>query len=124
MKIARMLLGGMAILTLAAGCATTPVQQGAIAGSLLGAGVGAVAGHSVGNTEAGALIGAGAGALTGALIGDSIEHSPPPLEARPVAPPPVVYAPGPPSPAVGYYQRQVVIGPSGERYETRVWKPL
>ena len=39
-----------------AGCNTTPVQNGAIAGGLLGAGAGAIAGHSMGHTEAGAYL--------------------------------------------------------------------
>ena len=56
---------------LGAGCATaTPTQKGALAGSVLGAGLGAIIGHQSGDTGKGALIGAAAGGLGGALIGD------------------------------------------------------
>ena len=56
----------------AMGCATTtPTQKGAVAGSAIGAGLGAIIGHQSGNAGKGALIGAAAGGLGGALIGDA-----------------------------------------------------
>lgn len=55
------------------GCASaTPTQKGAAAGSVLGAGLGAIIGHQSGDTGKGALIGAAAGGLGGALIGDAM----------------------------------------------------
>ncbi len=57
---------------LVTGCATaTPTQKGAVAGSAIGAGLGAIIGHQSGDTGKGALIGAAAGGLGGALIGDA-----------------------------------------------------
>ena len=57
----------------ASGCATTtPTQKGALAGSAVGAGLGAIIGHQSGDTGKGALIGAAAGGLGGALIGDAM----------------------------------------------------
>ncbi len=109
-------LGGLLACLTLAGCATTPVQQGALGLGAVGAGAGAIIGNQTGHAGEGALIGAGVGALTGALVGDAIEHSTPP-------PPPVYHAPGPPPPppTVGYWQTRVVSGPTGERYEQRVW---
>jgi hypothetical protein len=53
------------------GCASaTPTQKGAVAGSAIGAGLGAIIGHQSGETAKGALIGAAAGGLGGALLGD------------------------------------------------------
>ncbi len=58
---------------LAAGCATaTPTQKGALGGSAIGAGLGAIIGHQSGRTAEGALIGAAAGGLGGALLGDAM----------------------------------------------------
>ncbi len=58
---------------LASGCATTtPTQKGALAGSAVGAGLGAIIGHQSGETGKGALIGAAAGGLGGALLGDAM----------------------------------------------------
>lgn len=55
------------------GCATaTPTQKGAVAGSAIGAGLGAIIGHQSGDTGKGALIGAAVGGLGGALIGDAM----------------------------------------------------
>ena len=55
------------------GCATaTPTQWGALAGSAIGAGLGAIIGHQSGDTGKGALIGAATGGLAGALIGDAM----------------------------------------------------
>ena len=109
----------VAATALLAGCQTTPVQDGAVVGGALGAGMGAIAGHQVGRAGEGALIGAGVGALTGALVGDHIEKS--------TAPRPVVYRQAPPPPALrshaGRYETRTVIAPTGERYEERVWVP-
>lgn len=107
-----------AFLALAA-CQTTPVQQGALVGTVLGAGAGALAGASMGRPGEGALIGVGAGALAGALIADDIAHGGPPLEARPPRP---ATAP-PPPPQIGYYKWVVRRGPNGEQYEQRIWVP-
>ncbi len=114
-----MILAAAIMLALSA-CHTTPVQDGAIIGGALGAGLGAIAGNQVGKTGEGALIGVGAGALTGALLGDHIEKS--------TAPRPVVYQAAPPPPPVvrshgGRYETRIVITPNGERYEERVWIP-
>ncbi len=123
-KMAFLAITALCALGLSA-CHTTPVQEGAIAGGAVGAGLGAIAGHQVGRTGEGALIGAGAGALTGALIGDHIEKStapPPPPPRRRVGP-----APPPPPPVLrshaGRYEVRTVVSPTGERYEERVWVP-
>ena len=116
MKNKQVILGGLLACLALAGCATTPVQQGALGLGAVGAGAGAIIGNQTGHAGQGALIGAGVGALTGALVGDAIEHSTPP-------PRPVYYAPSPPPspPVTGYWQTRVVTGPTGERYEQRVW---
>ena len=116
MKQKWMIFGGLLACVAVSGCATTPVQEGAIGLGAVGAGAGAIIGSTTGHAGQGALIGAGAGALTGALVGDAIGHSNPP-------PPPVYYAPSPPPspPVVGYWQTRVVTGPTGEHYEQRVW---
>lgn len=100
------------------GCETTPVQEGAIVGGALGAGLGAIAGSTMGKTGEGALIGAGAGALTGALIGDHIDKSTAPRPVYRAAPPPP-----PPPVRRGRYEMRTVVGPAGERYQERVWVP-
>lgn len=62
----------LGVLYLETGCTST--QQGALIGSAVGAGSGAIIGHQYGHSGRGALIGAGVGALTGALVGDFLEH--------------------------------------------------
>ncbi len=121
MKHKRMLFSILPACLILAGCATTPVQEGALGLGAVGAGAGAIIGNTTGRAGQGALIGAGVGALTGALVGDAIEHSTPP--PPPVYHAPVYYAPGPPPPppVVGFWQTRVVTGPTGERYEQRVW---
>ncbi len=105
---------------LAAGCHTTPVQDGAVVGGALGAGTGAILGHQVGKGGEGALIGAGIGALTGALVGDQIDKA----GRRPVHPPhqPTAYRSSGPV-VSGHYETRLVRTPSGETYEERVWVP-
>lgn len=115
-----------AMLALASGfgCNTTPTQDGAVAGGLLGAAAGAIIGNqSHGRSGEGALIGAGVGALTGALVGDQVdEHRDRYHEQRPVAAAP---APAPSSNPVvyGHYETRIVRTPSGETYEERAWVP-
>lgn len=53
-------------------------DQGALAGGLGGAGLGAIIGSASGHTGAGALIGAAAGSLTGAAVGSGLDD----IEAR------------------------------------------
>ncbi len=43
-------------------------------GAVIGAGVGAVAGHMIGRDSRGALIGAGVGTLVGALVGNAVDQ--------------------------------------------------
>src|SRR5262245_10353648 len=59
--------GLLTILSTSSGCETA-AGTGATAGGLLGAGVGALAGHCPGAALAGAAIGAGAGTLAGAGV--------------------------------------------------------
>ncbi|HQE81818.1 MAG TPA: YMGG-like glycine zipper-containing protein [Candidatus Hydrogenedentes bacterium] len=101
-----------------AGCNTTPVQDGAVLGGLLGAGTGAILGNQVGKQGEGALIGAGIGALTGALVGDQIDKA----GQRAAAAPPqtTAYRTNAPA-ATGHYETRLVRTPSGETYEERVW---
>ena len=68
---------GLALATLlgAVGCATTPAQNGALQGGVLGAGAGAIIGNQSHHAGEGALIGGAAGALGGALIGENNQHS-------------------------------------------------
>ena len=54
------------------GCTST--QQGAVIGSAVGAGTGAIIGHQSDHRTEGALIGAGIGAITGALVGDFVDN--------------------------------------------------
>ena len=49
-------------------------NQGAVLGSLLGAGTGAIIGNQTGHAGAGTAIGAGLGALGGALMGNAMEE--------------------------------------------------
>ena len=58
----------------ALGCRTTPVQNGALEGGVIGAGAGAIIGNQSHHTGEGALIGGAAGALGGALIGDQTQQ--------------------------------------------------
>lgn len=53
-------------------------DQGALAGGLGGAGLGAIIGNQLGSTGAGAVIGAGVGTLAGAAIGSGLDE----VEAR------------------------------------------
>ncbi|MCX7019899.1 MAG: glycine zipper domain-containing protein [bacterium] len=83
------ILGLFVIAALLAGCSCTPVQQGALMGSLVGGAAGALIGASVTHGTAtlkGAGIGAAVGAATGALIADSM--SPKPCPPAPCAIPP------------------------------------
>lgn len=101
------------------GCNTTPTQEGAVAGGLLGAAAGAVIGNqSKGRSGEGALIGAGVGALTGALVGDQVDEHRSKYHEQPVAARPsgerVEY---------GHYETRIVRTQSGETYEERVWVP-
>ena len=62
------------VIAIVAGCSgpgPSNREAGALTGGALGAGLGAIIGHQVGNTGAGIAIGAGAGALSGGLIGNS-----------------------------------------------------
>ena len=66
------LIALMAGWILLSGCTTT--QKGALVGSAVGAGSGAIIGHQSGHRGRGALIGAGVGAITGALVGDFVDN--------------------------------------------------
>jgi len=59
------------------GCETTfnETQSGALGGSAIGAGLGAIIGNQTGHAGAGTAIGAGAGALAGGLIGEGIRRT-------------------------------------------------
>ncbi len=106
------ILSLLAATTLAAGCNTTPTQDGAVVGGLLGAGAGAIIGNQSGHAGEGALIGAGAGALTGAIVGDQVDER---RQRRNQAPPTRTQN--------GHYDVRIVRTPSGETYEERVWVP-
>jgi len=71
MKRRNWLISWMVSLTLVAvllsGCSTA--EQGAVGGSLLGAGIGAIIGGALNNPGLGAAIGAAAGGLGGAIVG-------------------------------------------------------
>lgn len=98
------------------GCQTTPAQQGAVTGGLVGAGLGAIVGNQVeGKTGEGALIGAGVGALTGALIGDHVDEK---RDRRTQQAPPAQ-----PTAQSGHWETRTVRTQSGETYEERVWVP-
>lgn len=125
-RIAAALIAGVAWAGLS-GCQTTPVQDGIVAGGLLGSAAGAIIGHQVGKQGEGALIGAGAGALAGALIGDDIGRQRQyyaPAQAGRHAPPRAYAPPVAAQPTRGYYETRVVRGPSGETFEERVFVPL
>lgn len=120
-KILALALGGLMLLALTAGCNTTPAQDGAVFGSLLGAGAGAIIGNQSNRTGEGALIGAGAGALAGALIGDQVDESRANVRPKAAARNPQY---GANEPVVhGRYETRIVRTPSGETYEERVWVP-
>ena len=51
------------------------LQKGAIAGTVLGAGSGAIVGAAVGHPGVGALIGGGVGLVGGAAIGEGLQHN-------------------------------------------------
>ena len=122
------------------GCAT-PAQRGALGGSIVGAGLGAIIGGASGNPGVGAAIGAGVGGVTGALIGDAEDHarygdsthyhtpSGTYVYREPTAPPPPPPAAAPSHfstsyrLADGHYETRLVRSPSGEYYEERVWVP-
>jgi len=78
--------------------AQSKTNQGAILGSLLGAGTGAIIGNQTGHAGAGTAIGAGLGALGGGLMGHAMEEQSqsvqrqqfPPAAAYPSAATPVV----------------------------------
>ena len=110
---------GLAVAALAAaGCQTTPVQDGAVVGGALGAGLGAIIGHQTGHQGEGALIGAGAGALAGALVGDQVgQQNRAPRHQQTAS----GYRPAPT--AQGHWETRLVRGISGELYEERVWVP-
>jgi len=60
---------------LVTGCAgMSNTDRGAVGGTAIGAGTGAVIGHALGNTGAGAVIGGGLGLITGAAIGNDIDR--------------------------------------------------
>jgi hypothetical protein len=56
----------------ATGCATH-TGRGALAGSALGAGAGAIIGHAAGDSGLGAIIGAGSGLLLGGMAGNALD---------------------------------------------------
>jgi osmotically inducible lipoprotein OsmB len=124
---AKFLYAAMALVLLAGslGCNTTPTQDGAVAGGLLGAAAGAIIGNqSHGRSGEGALIGAGLGALTGALVGDQVDEHRTRYHRAPVAAAPAPAATASPAPVVyGHYETRIVRAPSGETYEERVWVP-
>ena len=103
------------------GCETTPVADGAVIGTALGAGLGAIVGHQSGRQGEGALIGAGIGALGGAIAGNEVEARREGRYHR--QPQPVQQAPASQPASTGRYETRIVRTPSGETYEERVWVP-
>lgn len=61
------------VMLLAAGCALSKAEKGAIIGAGAGGAAGAAIGHATGATVAGAIIGAGVGGVAGALIGAQMD---------------------------------------------------
>jgi len=120
----------VSVLALSA-CQTSAVQDGALLGGALGAGMGAIVGNQSGHQGEGALIGAGLGALSGALVGDAVNNerqynqqryqNARPVQAAPL--PPVQVQSAPPAAGNAYYSQeyQVVRGPNGESYEQKIW---
>lgn len=128
--VAGLALGLLAVPGLT-GCNTTPTQDGALMGSLLGAGAGAIIGNQSGKQGEGALIGAGAGALAGALVGDQVDehrkryrHAPynSTVQSQPSAYSQPYTQAAPAERVVrGRYETRIVTGPNGETYEERVF---
>jgi hypothetical protein len=75
MRTARVVVLGLLVVSLGAGCASSPNRagEGALIGGLLGAAGGAIIGNQSDRPGEGAGIGAAAGALTGALIGSQVQ---------------------------------------------------
>lgn len=61
------------VLVAFAGCTAT--QQGAVAGTALGAGAGAIIGNQSGDSGEGALIGGAVGGISGGLIGHALDQN-------------------------------------------------
>ena len=111
------ILSLLAVAFFMVGCQTTPTQQGAMTGALVGAGAGAIIGNqSDGKSGEGALNGAGLGALTGALIGDRVDEN----RSRRVYGPPAS-SPPPQAQPSGHWETRTRRTASGETYEERVW---
>ncbi len=74
MKVLSILL---LVVVVFSGCETTlnETQTGALTGTAIGAGLGAIIGNQSGHAGAGTAIGAGAGALAGGLMGEGIRRS-------------------------------------------------
>ncbi len=72
----RKMLALVLLVVMVSGCATSlnETQSGALAGTALGAGLGAIIGNQTGHAGAGTAIGAGAGALAGGLIGEGMRR--------------------------------------------------
>ena len=79
-RLAPLLCGG-GLLISSVGCATNRAGNGALAGTLVGAGLGAAVGEAGDNPLAGALIGGLGGAVVGSAIGEEGDRA----EARAVA---------------------------------------
>lgn len=79
MKRMAVIVGGLSLIALA-GCeslgtaAQSKTTQGAVLGSLLGAGTGAIVGNQSDHAGAGTAIGAALGALGGGLVGRALEE--------------------------------------------------
>ncbi len=116
------ILGIMALALALAGCQTTPTQQGALTGAVVGAGAGAIVGNQVhGQSGEGALIGAGLGALTGALIGDHVDENRSRGQRQVYAPQQAPAPSQPPASSSGHWETRTKHTASGETYEERVW---
>ncbi len=130
---------GVALLT---GCTAT--QEGAVAGTAIGAGTGAIIGNQTGHSGGGALIGGAIGAVSGAVIGHEIEknkasqtpesytyESAPAAVAPPSTPPPATaVVPSAPEPVPQgkvwvpeHEEIHVYIAPDGSRREEKVVVP-
>jgi uncharacterized protein YcfJ len=70
-------IGVLLLVIMVSGCETSlnETQTGALGGSALGAGLGAIIGNQTGHAGAGTAIGAGAGLLAGSLIGEGMRRS-------------------------------------------------
>ena len=66
---------GLAVLASSVGCAATRAENGALAGSLIGAAAGAAIGEANDNPLAGALLGGVGGAVVGSAIGDDLDRT-------------------------------------------------